>query len=78
VKQSREVHIRLPLALLLRVDAAAKAHDPDELDGLDGRGRRSSLIRRALVRYLEQLETPRPRGRGNYTAKPRRRAQGQA
>jgi len=74
-RHSEEIHLRLPRDLLERLDAAAKAHDPD---GLDGRGMRSALIRRALVRYLEQVKTPRPRGRGNYTATPRREAQGQA
>ena len=76
VKQSAEIHLRLSRELLLRVDAAAEKALSEVSP--DGRGLRSDLIRRALVRYLEELETPRPRGRGNYTATPRRRAQGQA
>jgi hypothetical protein len=78
MNQSAEIHLRLSYELLLRVDAAARMHDPRDFDGLDGRGLRSEFVRRALVHYIEQLETPRPRGRGNYTATPRRRAQGQA
>lgn len=76
MKQSAEIHLRLSRELLLRVDAAAEKALSEVSP--DGRGLRSDLIRRALVRYLEELETPRPRGRGNYTATPRRRAQGQA
>lgn len=75
MKQSAEIHLRLSQRLLRRVDAAAEILSEVSPDG---RGLRSDLIRRAVVRYLEELEKPRPRGRRTPIATPRRKAQEKA